>query len=220
LSPGAQSAHALILNEYGWLWLNRDGSPTELTKKLYPLLLGQDATDQQRIALNAYLLAGITEYWRAYRRYAGVLHFVYLTSSDPAGYTSDHFRDVAKLELHPEFRDYMGNAFAPVGVYLNYWQPVTPAASSKSLPVLLVNDEDREVGGALTLALENAKGERVATAAASRFELAPLGQQTIYTDFKFPQLTGDFVLRAIIEYPGHGAVHSTQSRRRIKLVER
>ena len=87
MSPGAPSGHALILNEYGWVWLNRDGTPTELTKKLYPALLGQDATAQQRLALNAYLLGGITEYWRAYRQYAGVLHFVYLTSSDPAGYT-------------------------------------------------------------------------------------------------------------------------------------
>ena len=94
MSPGAQSGHALILNEYGWLWLNRDGTPTELTKDLYPALLGKDASSQQRLELNAYLLAGITEYWRAYRQYAGVLHFGYLTSSDPEGYTSDHFRDV------------------------------------------------------------------------------------------------------------------------------
>ena len=40
-APGAPSGHALILNEYGWLWLNRDGSPTELTKNLYPALLGR-----------------------------------------------------------------------------------------------------------------------------------------------------------------------------------
>jgi hypothetical protein len=74
ISPGAPTGHALILNEYGWIWLNRDGSPTELTKKLYPRLLGEGATAQDRLALNAYLLAGITEYWRAYRQYAGVLH--------------------------------------------------------------------------------------------------------------------------------------------------
>ena len=87
MAPGAPSGHALILNEYGWLWLNRDGSPTELTKKLYPALLGDNATAQQRLDLNAYLLAGLTEYWRAYRHYAGVLHFVYLTGSNPGGYT-------------------------------------------------------------------------------------------------------------------------------------
>jgi len=216
--PGGQTGHALILNEYGWLWLNRDGSPTELTRNLYPALLGKDSTAQQRLALNGYLLAGLTEYWRAYRQYAAVLHFVYLTSSDPAGYTSDHFRDVRKLEIHPEFVDYMSNAFAPVGVYLSYWQPTTEAASVQSLPVMLVNDEDREVEGTLTLALENTKGERAATQTA-KFKIAPLGQATIYDDFKFPQATGDFLLRAVIDYQGNGAVVSTQSRRHLKLVE-
>jgi beta-galactosidase len=218
MSPGAPSGHALILNEYGWLWLNRDGTPTELTKRLYPALLGKDSTAQQRLALNAYLLAGLTEYWRAYRQYAAVLHFVYLTSSHPGGYTSDHFRDVRKLELHPEFRDYMSNAFAPVGIYLSFWRPTIEAASVQSLPVMLVNDEDREVEGTLTLALENAKGERVATQT-SKFKIAQLGQETSYNDFKFPQTTGDFVLRAIIEYRRNDAGLSTQSRRYLKLVE-
>jgi hypothetical protein len=198
-APGAQTGHALVLNEYGWLWLNRDGAPTELTKRLYPALLGKDSTAQQRLALNAYLLAGLTEYWRAYRQYAGVLHFVYLTGSDPMGYTSDHFRDVRKLELHPEFRDYISNAFAPVGVYVSFWQSTVVIASVQSLPVMLVNDEDREVEGRLTLSLENAHGESVATQTA-KFKIAALGQETIYNDFKFPQTTGDFLLRAIIDY--------------------
>ena len=218
MSPGAPSGHSLILNEYGWLWLNRDGTPTELTKNLYPALLGKDSTPQQRLALNAYLLAGLTEYWRAYRQYAGVLHFVYLTSSDTAGYTSDHFRDVRNLELHPEFRDYMSNAFAPVGVYLSFWQPKAEAASERSLPVMLVNDEDREVDGTLTLALENKDGNRVAALTAA-FRISPLGQETIYSNFKFPDITGDFLLRAIIKYRENTADVSTQSRRYVKLVE-
>jgi len=218
MSPGAPSGHALILNEYGWLWLNRDGTPTELTKNLYPALLGKDATAQQRLSLNAYLLAGITEYWRAYRRYAGVLHFVYLTSSDPAGYTSDHFRDVKNLGLQPEFKDYMSNAFAPVGVNLSFWQPRVETGSERSLPVMLVNDEDRELEGMLTLALEDLQGESLATQT-RKFRIAPLGQDTSYTNFKFPQTTGDLLLCAIIEYTENGKAVSTQSRRQVKLVD-
>lgn len=218
LSPGAPSGHALILNEYGWLWLNRDGTPTELTKSLYAGLLGIDPTGQERLALNAYLLAGLTEYWRAYRQYAGVLHFVYLTGCDPAGYTCDHFRDVRKLELHPEFRDDMSNAFSPVGVYLSFWQPKTEAARERSIPVMLVNDEEQQVEGVLTLALETKDGNRVATWRAE-FRVPPLGQETIYSNFKFPDSRGDFLLRAIIEYPENNAVVSTQSRRYVKLVK-
>jgi hypothetical protein len=218
LTPGTHSGHALILNEYGWLWLNRDGTPTELTKNLYPALLGKDATAQQRLALNAYLLAGITEYWRAYRNYAGVLHFVYLTSSDPVVFTSDHFQDIQKLELHSEFRDYMSNAFAPVGVYLNFWQPTTESGTLRSLPIMLVNDKYREVEGTLTLMLEKSQGEQVA-AQTAKFTIAPLGQETIYDDFKFPQTTGEFLLRAVIQYSENGKDVSTQSRRQVKLVE-
>ncbi len=216
-APGAASAHALILNEYGWLWLNRDGSPTELTKNLYPALLGNNSTPDQRLALNAYLLAGLTEYWRAYRQYAGVLHFVYLTASDPAGYTSDHFRDVQKLDLHSAFRDYMSNAFAPVGVYLSFWQPSVSASSVRSLQTMLVNDEDREIEGTLILLLEDSSGTRIATHSKT-FKIAPLGQNTIYDDFKFPSTTGDFLLRAIIEYQEDGVTASTQSRRHVKIV--
>jgi beta-galactosidase len=216
-APGAPSGHARILNEYGWVWLNRDGSPTELTQNLYPALLGKNATAEERLALNAYLLGGLTEYWRAYREYAGVLHFVYLTSSDPAGYTSDHFRDVQKLELHAEFRDYLSNAFAPVGVYLSFWQPSVEPGSSRSIQVMLVNDRDREVEGTLTLELENATGERVASRT-DKFKMAALGQNTSYMDFKFPGATGDFVLRAIIEYQERGETVVTQSRRFVKVV--
>ena len=217
LTPGAPSGHALILNEYGWLWLNRDGSPTELTKKLYPALLGKDATAEQRLALNAYLLAGVTEYWRAYRQYAGVLHFVYLTSSDPAGYTSDHFRDVQKLELHPEFQEYMSNAFAPVGVYLSFWQPQVEPGSQRSLPVMLVNDTDREVEGTLTLALDALQDERLAEQKV-KFKIAALGQATLHMNFKFPLKNGDYVLRAIVQHSEDGRVVSTQSRRQVKLI--
>lgn len=216
VSPASATGHAMILNEYGWLWLNRDGSPTRLTEKLYARLLSENATPQDRLALNAYLLAGITEYWRAYRLYAGVLHFVYLTSSDPpSGYTSDSFADVKKLQLNPYFRDYMGNAFAPLGVYLSFWQPTLTAGSTQSLTVMMVNDEPHPAEGTLTIALEAENGEQVQSKTRIRFSLAPLGQQTYYIDFPVPQTTGKFLLKASAESKSG---ESTVSRRRVTVV--
>ena len=84
---------------------------------------------------------------------------------------------------------------------------------------MLVNDEDRGVEGTLTLALDNSRGERV-TNQITKFKIAPLGQNTIYDNFKFPGTTGDFMLRAIIEYRANGDVVSTQSRRQVKLISR
>ncbi|MCL4854039.1 MAG: hypothetical protein KJZ78_21990, partial [Bryobacteraceae bacterium] len=69
------SGHAMVLNEYGWLWLLRDGTPTVLTDRVYEHLVGKTATGKERLALNGYLLGGLTEFWRAHRNYAGVLHF-------------------------------------------------------------------------------------------------------------------------------------------------
>jgi hypothetical protein len=205
-APGAPSGHAMILNEYGWLWLNRDGSPTELTKYLYPRLLPPSATAEDRLALNAYLLAGITEYWRAYRQYAAVLHFVYLMSSDPAGYTADHFRDVEKLELDPHFRDYMSQAFAPLGVYLSFWQPeIVPG--KRTFRVMLVNDEYREASGTLTVALAGRETQKP-------FTVGALGQTTLYVDLEVPNTPGDFQLQAKAD-AGNG--HPTISRRNISI---
>ena len=79
-------------------------------------------------------------------------------------------------------------------------------------------DEYRGVEGTLTLALENAQGEQVA-AQNTKFKIDPLGQKTIYNNFKFPQITGEFLLRAIIQYSENGKDASTQNLRQVKLVK-
>ena len=43
----------IINNEYAWLWLNRDGTPTCLTAKVYENLLGPDSTTEERRLLYA-----------------------------------------------------------------------------------------------------------------------------------------------------------------------
>jgi hypothetical protein len=211
--PGAPSGHALILNEYGWTWLNRDGSPTRLTKDLYPRLLPGGGTPEQRLALNAYMLGGITEYWRAYRRYAAVLHFVYLMSSDPQGYTADHFRDVETLELEPHFRDYMSHAFAPLGVFLSFFQPKLQPGK-RTFQIMLVNDESETASGSLTLSLVSTSGAETVRVA-HPFQVAPLGQVTMYLDLEIPDQRGEFILQAKAD-KGKGA--PTLSRRKVTLT--
>ena len=72
---GRPGKNAVILNEYGWLWLNRDGTPTTLTKDLYRNLLGPHSSTAERRHLYARYLAAETEFWRAHRSCAAVMHF-------------------------------------------------------------------------------------------------------------------------------------------------
>ncbi len=207
------AGRATILNEYGWLWLNRDGSPTELTDVVYRKLLGEDSTAEERFRLNAYYLGGLTEFWRAHRNYAGVLHFVYLTSSYPGAYTSDHFRDVKTLELDPYFADYAGEAFKPLGVYINFWQSEVASGSDHDLAVMVVNDADSPVFGKLRLTVV-APGGRELSAQEQALDVAPLGQRTYRYQLRMPEVTGAVELRATAEVRG-GA--QTVSRRNLIL---
>jgi beta-galactosidase len=202
------SAHAVILNEYGWLWLNRDGSPTELTKDVYARLVGPNAGAQERFAAYAYYMGGLTEFWRAHRNFAGVLHFVYLTCSYPGGFTADHWRNVAALELEPHFADYMEQAFRPLGVYLNFWQPKLAGNGERRFAVMLANDQSAGAEGRLTLTLETGAGQELARAE-KPFRVPGLGQQSYALDLKVPAHRGDCLLRA--------TANGTVSRRKVTL---
>jgi hypothetical protein len=212
-------AHAMILNEYGYLWLNRDGSPTRLTKPVYDNLLGPDATDEERLALNGYLLGGLTEFWRAYRNYAGVLHFVYLTCSFPGAFTSDHFQDLVTLQLQPHFRDYVGEAFKPLGVYINFWQPTLEAGAKRRFAVMVINDEYQEATGRLTLSLETPEGKG-AVRSELPLRLPALGQQTYKFDLDIPSSPADFILKAVADAKRKPGITPTISRRKVKVITR
>ena len=110
-----------LINEYGWLWINRDGSLPSLTGPVYKRILGETATMEQRRHYYARTLAAKTEFWRGRRQCAGVLHFCGLGYSRPDGQTSDNWVNVKKLSFEPEFYRYVRDAFAPTGVMLDYW---------------------------------------------------------------------------------------------------
>ncbi len=201
-----------LINEYGWLWLNRDGSPTLLTENVYAQLLGTNATARERLDLYAYLLGAKTEFWRAHRQYAGVIHFVYLTCSYPGVYTADHFADVTALKLDPAFADYMGEAFKPLGVYINFFQPTLKAGTTREFTMMLVNDEDRRLPVRLALSLETPKGKIVARTG-QEFSLPALSNGTVNLRLAIPNVTGKHTLKASAQSLGQGRVPATLSRR-------
>ena len=205
-----------LINEYGWLWLNRDGSPTLLTENVYAQLMGTNVTARERLDRYAYLLGAKTEFWRAHREYAGIIHFVYLTCSYPGVYTADHFADVTKLKLDPAFADYLGEAFKPLGVYINFFQPMLKAGTTREFTVMLINDEPRPQSGQLSLTLETRSG-KVLARAQQPFALAELGAATQRLSLAIPAASGDCLLRAVARPEGAKRREATISRREITL---
>ncbi|MCY3023397.1 MAG: discoidin domain-containing protein [Planctomycetota bacterium] len=132
--------NAIIINEYCWLWLNRDGTPTTLTKQVYKNLLGDNATPGQCRTLHARYVAALTEFWRCHRKCAGVLHFCSLSYSRAGGQTCDDYIDLEKLTIEPEFRKYVGDAFAPVGLMIDFWTDEPNGGEERQVPVVVIND--------------------------------------------------------------------------------
>lgn len=212
-NAGHPSAHATLINEYGWLWLNRDGSPTLLTQRVWDTIL-PGADGPARLREYAYLLAGLTEFWRAHRNFAGVLHFTWLTCSYPGVKTSDHWRDVGALTLDPHFEDWVGEAFKPLGVYINFWRPALKPGERRRYSIMMVNDEPREARGRLSLTLDR-DGQARASAQVP-FELPPHGAHTYEVVLEAPTEPGDYIMKAAALPEGAGP---TLGRRKVRIEQ-
>jgi len=191
-----RSRHAAIINEYDWLWLHRDGTPTELTRKVYDTLLGPNASPQERRGLYAYLLGGLTEFWRAQRQHAGVLYLAYLDGDLPHAFTCDNFRDVARLEFDPQFEDYVQQAFKPLGLYLDFWQPTIATGTKRTYRLMLVNDTHEPAMGRLVLAWEPQQGGPPVVQAEKPYQVAPVGQASAELELDAPPGKGSYLLTA------------------------
>ena len=128
LANASFKSSPMILNEFGWLWLNRDGihsairtegnfvshdiTPSVINyeyyepdgrqlysdRDTYDYFLGKDATPEERWDFQAYLTAIEGEVLRSARIFAGLFSFCYLT--DNGGYTGDWFINHIK-DLEP-----------------------------------------------------------------------------------------------------------------------
>jgi beta-galactosidase len=191
----------IIINEYAWLWLNRDGTTTCLTGPVYEKLLGPNSTTEQRREFYARTLAAKTEFWRAHRECAGVLHFCglgYSRSGDKprpeGGATSDHFIDLEKLTFEPNFEKYVRDAFAPVGLMLDYWGQDLPAGKEQEFKAVVINDLYSDWTGKVHL--HWMKGTDTVTAQEQACTVRGLGSQTVTFRLAVPSAPGDYTLIA------------------------
>ena len=211
------TTHASILNEYAWLWLHRDGKPTILSEDFYNSVV-PDYTDEQRMDLYGYLIAGETEYFRAFRNYAAVHFFTYLTADFRTAFTSDMFQDVQNLKLNPVYLKYMKEAFKPLGVYLHFWMGEIKVNSDVKgrFPVILINDEYITLNGKLEIRIEKPDGTLVKMAE-KPFEISELIADTYLLDCEFPTEPGEYIVKAIA-HPDNYEPNTTTSTRKLKML--
>jgi hypothetical protein len=205
--------NAIIVNEYGWLWLNRDGTPTTLTKDLYRNLLGPESTTAARRHLYARYLAAETEFWRSHRACAAVMHFCALGYSRPgaqprpeAGATSDHWTDVERLAWEPEFAEYVRDAFAPVGLMIDAWADEYSPGKTQDFPVVVINDLYQRWKGTVRFRL---LGEgKTLQEQTQPAEVAALGKLKLVFSVKIPGHPGSYQVEAALVSPGAKPVRS------------
>jgi beta-galactosidase len=112
-----ESGSAQLVNEYGWIWLWRNGLPSKLTVDVFKYYLGVNSTPEQNRDFQAYWLQLETEWLRSEPSLAGVLAFCYLANN--YGYTGDWFSGNIK-ELNPTpSLDWFRHAFAPAATFIN-----------------------------------------------------------------------------------------------------
>ena len=207
---GKKYNNAIILNEYAWLWVNRDGSSTTLSDNVYNNFFKDVVTNEQRIEKCARLTAALTEYWRAYRTSAGVMYFAGLSYSRPAaprGETSDLLQDVKTLTYWPQFVKYVKPSFSPVGLMVEAWEKCYLPNEEITVPVHLINDLNTTWKGNIELDItENdvVISHQVIVGAADAFKVNIESFKV-----KIPAKIGDYKLIARINYKGE-AVESVR----------
>jgi beta-galactosidase len=153
-----------LVNEYGWIWLWRNGKPSKLTTEVYEYYLGKNSTPEQNRELQAYWLELETEWLRSEPSIAGVLAFCFLANN--YGYTGDWFQgNIRDLQPTPTL-DWFRHAFAPAATYLNltderYTKYIDPHQPGSHLLFTLagINNLSSTVSGKVTIRLYDASGK-------------------------------------------------------------
>jgi hypothetical protein len=188
-----------------------------LSKPVYERLLGTRATAQQRQEMAGYLMGGLTEFWRAYRNYAGVMWLAYLDGDTPHAMTCDYFEDIKQLKLEPHFEDYMKEASKPLGVYIAFWQPELKAGTKRYYQVMMVNDGQQPAAGKLELTWLKEDGEQEGPTIPGMFSITPAGQMTYDFELATPAIPGEYTLTAKA-FPDDQPQSPTISRRKVKVT--
>ena len=199
-----ESGAAQLVNEYGWVWLWRDGRTSKLTGRLYEYYLGDASDPGVNRAFQSYWLQCETEWLRSIREHAGVLAFTHLTNN--YGYTGDwYIGDIAELEPGPTLA-WFRHAFAPSAVFINhpderYMKQFEPHEPGSRLLFTLrtINDLPEKETGVVKIRLMDSRGNAV-WSQVQDVEISRFGEKSDPVVLDLPSLPGGYTL--VTEFQG------------------
>lgn len=212
---------AQLVNEYGWIWLWRNGMPSKLTRNSFDYFTGVDASPSERREFQAYWLQCETEWLRAERSFAGVLAFCMLTNN--YGYTGDYFTDDIKdLSPSPALK-WFRHCFAPSAVFIDladqrYFKhsgPFTPG-SETVLTLTGINDFPHASQGRIKLKLLDNKGNKVLEKELT-ISMDPFGKTNLALKIRLPEEKGGYLI--LSEFYPEGIQEPILSRRYLRVGE-
>ncbi len=217
-----ESNSAQLVNEYGWVWLWRDGSTSKLSKFIYNTYLGPQSTIEERRDFQAYWLQCETEWMRSNESIAGVLAFCLLTNN--YGYTGDWFvDDIKDLKISPTLY-WLKHSFDPTTVFLNVaderyalGQPIHKNGEIFKFSLRGINDEIKELEGEVTVKLLDSQGDTVYSDTFNQV-LPASGRIDIPYEFELPDTSGGYLL--VSEFKENTTDIKSLSRRYIKIGEK
>jgi beta-galactosidase len=217
-----ESGAVQLVNEYGWIWLWRNGMPSKLTVDIYKFYIGPNSTPAQNRELQAYWLQLETEWLRSNASIAGVLAFCHLTNN--YGYTGDWFIDNIK-DLEPGLTlRWFKHAFAPSAVFINlpderYFTKTSPHKAGSELIFNLcgVNDLSKNVTGTVTVKLIDETGKTISGQTMDAV-LKPYQRTALPVKVNLPETAGGYLLLCEFKQAGDSGP-AVLSRRYLRVGE-
>ena len=217
-----ESGAVQLVNEYGWIWLWRNGMPSKLTVDIYKFYIGPNSTPAQNRELQAYWLQLETEWLRSNTSIAGVLAFCHLTNN--YGYTGDWFIDNIK-DLEPGLTlRWFKHAFAPSAVFINlpderYLTKTSPHKAGSELIFNLcgVNDLSKNVTGTVTVKLIDETGKTISGQTMDAV-LKPYQRTALPVKVNLPETAGGYLLLCEFKQAGDSGP-AVLSRRYLRVGE-
>lgn len=194
---GKDYPNAYLINEYGWIWLYRNGDPAWAAEEVWRYYPEYD-NPEKRFEWRGRVIAAQTEYWRSRRNISGVLHFCAITCDRSEGVKSQVSDDLLNVEdfiLQPGFKKYVKPAFSPVGIMIKKWDDTYKRGEELQIPVVLFNDLYDDWNGEVLFKIEEIGGE-VIEKGKQKVEIKSLGLSEIVFNIQIPEEGGDYEMTA------------------------